>query len=85
MKKIKSIFCAIFRHSKIHNTFFGEMYCGRCGAKVGDCLLGIYDGKDTVVTGHKGGECEECLKIYKNLNWIDRFLVPYPFNKSGQE
>jgi len=76
MKKIKAIFCAILRHSRIHKNCMGYKYCGRCGEQVGDSLAGVYSGKDTVIVGHN---CPACLKNYKKMNWVDKFLVPNPF------
>lgn len=77
-KKIKAIFCAVFRHSRIHSNCFGYKYCSRCGEQVGDSLAGVYFGKDTVIVGHK---CPKCIENYKKLNWIDKFLAMNPFKE----
>lgn len=77
-EKITKLFCAIFDHSKIHENCIGYKYCGRCGTEVGDSLMGVYDGKHTVIVGHN---CSLCIINYKNLTWIDKFMVPWPFKK----
>jgi len=77
-KKIKKIFCAIFRHSRIESNCMGYKYCGRCGEQTGDSLVGVWDGKDKVLIGHN---CPNCFKNYKQCTWIDKFLVPWPFKK----
>lgn len=78
MKKIKSIFCVLFGHSRITTFCFGYRYCGRCGMQVGDSLAGCYDSSKDVIIGH---DCDICKENYKTLTWKDKFLTPYPFNK----
>jgi hypothetical protein len=79
MKKIKAVFCALFRHSRIVTTCFGYKYCARCGTQVGDSLAGIWDGKDAVLIGHN---CETCHNNYNKMGFIDKFLVTNPFTKA---
>jgi len=78
MSKIKKIFCAVFRHSRIHTGSWGYKYCARCREQVGDSLVGTYNDENTTVIGH---DCPVCIENYKKMNWIDKFLAPYPFKK----
>lgn len=79
MKKLKRIFCAFFRHSRIQEACFGYFTCGRCGAQLGDSLASIYpEAANVVIIGHN---CKRCRENYKKCNWIDKFLVPNPFKK----
>lgn len=78
MNKIKSVFCAIFGHSRIQTTFFGYYYCGRCGDQLGDTLAGVYPANTVVIKNHN---CKVCFKNYKKCSWKDKFLVPYPFER----
>lgn len=41
MSRLRAVFCAVFRHSRIATCWFGYQYCGRCGAQVGDSLAGV--------------------------------------------
>jgi hypothetical protein len=82
MKKLKRIFCAIFRHSNIESIYFGFHYCGRCGEMVGDSLGGVYKNpkgvflrcKDMRITGH----CRTCETNWQNAGFLDKFLTPKP-------
>ncbi len=71
-KMMKKILCILIGHSRIHDAFFGYIYCGRCGEHVGDILLG----DNTVLVGHY---CEKCFANYKEMTWRDKLFVPYPF------
>jgi len=81
MKKFKTIFCAIFRHSRIQKIWFGYYSCGRCDARLGDKLAGSYNDMDLVIINHC---CKKCYENYKNTNWIDKFMTPYPFKNCGR-
>ena len=78
MKRIKAIFCILFRHSNILEGCFGYMHCGRCGALLGDTLAGAYKNKDAVVIGHN---CDTCRANYKKMGFIDKFLTTKPFKE----
>ena len=82
MQKLKAVFCALFGHSRIVNTFWGEVTCGRCKVVVGDTLAGIYSMLDKVILGH---DCETCRKNFKALNWKDKLFTPNPFTRSNTE
>jgi len=75
MDKIKAVFCIFFGHSLIRKTFFGYVYCARCGAQVGDILMGacMYNGSNDVIVGHN---CPTCIENYKKLKWRDKILCP---------
>jgi len=71
------VVCAMIGHSLIVDGFFGEVYCGRCGAKIADQLMGSFaNGPKSVRIGHN---CETCRKNYKALTWKDKIYVPNPF------
>jgi len=72
----KEIVCSLIGHSKIVDTCFGYIYCGRCNAQVGDSLAGFFDGSKSVIIGHK---CDQCVKNYKAMTWEDKYLVKNPF------
>ena len=78
MSKFKKLFCLYFGHSKIVNTCFGYINCGRCEDQIGDALGGIFDLGTYVIIGHK---CKKCKKNYEKLNWKDKLLVGDPFKK----
>jgi len=70
------IVCALIGHSQIVSTCFGYYYCGRCGAKIGDKLAGMFDDSKCVIIGHN---CEICKENYKNLTWKDTIYCAEPF------
>ena len=79
MKKLKVIFCAVFRHSLIQHYCFGYFNCARCGAQLGDSLGSVYpQAEKVVIVGHN---CKKCRENYKKLSWVDKFLAPNPFKK----
>ncbi|MCP4899759.1 MAG: hypothetical protein GY906_22565 [bacterium] len=75
MDKLKTIFCAVFRHSNIEEQFWGEHYCGRCRAKLGDSLAGVY--RNSQVVGIHC-DCEGCRERYAKMGWMDKFLAAKP-------
>lgn len=75
VNKLKAMFCALFRHSLIVENYWGYKYCGRCGAYVGDSLVGPWGGENAVVIGHN---CDVCRKNYKKMGFVDKFMVPNP-------
>lgn len=77
----KSTVCALIGHSLIVDGFMGEVYCGRCEAKIADQLMGVFPNAErSVRIGHN---CEVCRKNYKEMDWKDKFLVPNPFTKKA--
>lgn len=78
IKKIKQIFCVLFGHSRIVETCFGYVHCGRCEEQIGDTLAGIFNLTEYVIKNHN---CKVCRKNYEKLNWKDKFLVGDPFKK----
>lgn len=73
-----SVVCSLVGHSRIITTFFGYIYCGRCGQQIGDSLGGVFDGASSVIVGH---DCKACRKNAKTLTWRDTFLAKDPFPK----
>ena len=78
MEKLKHVFCALFGHSNIITTFFGYVYCARCGDQIGDSLGGYYENTGAVIIGHN---CPKCKANYAKLTWRDKFLAPNPFKQ----
>lgn len=78
--RIKSIVCQLIGHSRIIEMCFGYVYCARCGAQIGDRLLGFYDTTEAVVVGHN---CDSCRANYEKMDWKDRFMVRDPFREDG--
>lgn len=73
----RSTVCALVGHSLVVTGCFGYVYCGRCGAQVGDQLGGIYgNAEKSVRIGHN---CDTCRKNYAGLDWRHKFLTPDPF------
>ena len=75
LDKVKSIFCAAFRHSNIESICFGYHYCERCGVQVGDTLMGVYENNSAFIIGHN---CDTCKENWKKLTFVDKFLVTIP-------
>lgn len=73
MSKLRLVFCALFDHSKIVHLYFGEVSCARCGAVIGDTLMGSFDLKGIVIDKH---DCSVCLKVHSNFGWRNKFLAP---------
>lgn len=83
MDKIKSIWCAIFGHTRVETAFWGYHCCARCGTQVGDTLGSVYPGaNDSVIVGHK---CEMCVNNYKKLKWHEKVFTPNPFGEKNGE
>lgn len=75
--RIPGIVCQLIGHSKIQIYFFGYYSCARCGAQLGDSLIGGYSAAPkTVIVGHN---CDTCRANYEKLSWRDKFLCPDPF------
>ncbi len=76
-EQIKNVICSLIGHSRIHETWFGYHYCGRCGAQLGDTIGSIYPfAEKAVVIGHN---CDKCKANYLECTWKDKYLVPNPF------
>jgi len=73
MKRFKSVFCAVFRHSVITSSCFGYNHCGRCETLLGDSLAGAYSPACNLTCG-----CQKCQDAYPQLGFVDKFLVPKP-------
>lgn len=72
----KDVTCSLVGHSRIINMCLGYMSCGRCGAHLGDTLIGADDAKENVIIGH---HCKTCLENAKTLTWRDTLYTPDPF------
>lgn len=81
-KQRKAVVCAIVGHSRIVTTCLGEVYCGRCEAKIGDTIMGMFDLRNVVISGHK---CPICETNYKSLTWQDLLYAPDPFAEEASE
>ena len=73
MEKLRKVFCALFGHSNVETGFFGYVYCGRCGSRVGDTLAGMYYNRESVVVGCG---CDGCKINAKKLKLKDKMLLP---------
>lgn len=74
----KSVMCALVGHSRIVESCLGQITCSRCGAVIGDALVGTFDGSDDrVFHGHKVNSepCRTCKKNYAKLGWHDKYLA----------
>lgn len=77
----RAVVCALVGHSRIKDTGFGYVYCGRCEAEVGDTLVAAYSIKEDVMIGHN---CETCRLNYQSLTWRDTFMAKDPFQEKGE-
>jgi hypothetical protein len=58
--KIGLVACGLLGHSGFVTSFFGYVYCARCGETRGDTLLGTgVPGVVSIDRGHAPG-CEKC-------------------------
>lgn len=71
----RRVFCALFGHSNIVENCLYEIFCVRCGAKIGDSLTGVWMNTKAVVFGHN---CEKCAENVKKLTWKDRTFIRKP-------
>lgn len=72
----QQITCALVGHSRIRESCLGQITCGRCGAIVGDAVMGVYDARKDVLVGH---DCEICRANAATLTFRDTFLAKDPF------
>ena len=81
MKKLSqtqkaAIYCVKHGHAKYVDTCCGEVYCGRCGDKIGDTLAGVFDLSDRLLVGcKKGKRCKVCPAVVKSLSKMDRLIL----------
>ena len=80
-KERNDIVCALIGHSRIIETCWGYVHCGRCGNLIGDMLTSIFDSKEHVIVGHN---CKICRKNYKALTWRDKLYAKDPFKKEKE-
>lgn len=66
------IYCVKNGHAKYVDTFFGEVYCGRCGDKIGDTLSSVFPLDEHASPNCKNSPCEVCDPIVKELGNLDR-------------
>jgi hypothetical protein len=69
------IYCVKNFHADYVKEFWGEVYCGRCGSKIGDILMGFYNSTNVLIVGCKDKKCKTCPKIYKSLNKMDKEIL----------
>lgn len=73
--------CALVGHSRMIQSFFGQLTCARCDAVIGDTLSGGSTLGQRLVRGHgklgNGKACAECIEIAKTLTWRDTALVKF--------
>ena len=79
------VVCALVGHSRIHEYSFGYIHCARCGAQVGDVLMGDYPDRkeETVIVSHS--HCATCQRAASAFTWRDRLYAPNPFTKPAEE
>ena len=79
--KRANVVCSLIGHSRIVTGCFGYIYCGRCGSQVADKLggAGYLQAEKCVQVGHN---CPTCRKNFRAMGWIDKFMVPNPFNET---
>lgn len=65
-----SIVCALHGHAAVETGFMGEWGCDRCGAVVGDSLMGGHRPK--VIRGH---DCAKCRTNWSDACFWQRFGV----------
>jgi len=74
-----AVVCALVGHSRIVSYCMWYLYCGRCGAQVGDTLGGSATAKENVIIGH---DCDTCRKNMKNMTWKDTlYCEPHGITK----
>lgn len=78
MSKFRQIFCILFGHGHVYESFMGEHSCARCGSHRGDSLVGAFHDDLAVLVGHN---CQTCFDNYGKLRWIDKLFIPFPFEK----
>jgi len=82
LNKIRDTVCVWLGHSRIVNCYARYfLHCARCQELVCDKTAGpcYFTPEEVVVIGHCN--CKTCRKLYPQLTWKDKFLVPYPFKK----
>ena len=78
------VVCALVGHSRIHEYSFGYIHCARCGAQVGDVLMGDYpDRQATVIVSH--AHCATCQRAAAAFTWRDSLYAPNLFTKTAEE
>ena len=71
--QIQSMLCAVFGHPPVVHACFGELTCARCGAHVGDTMLGASTLKGRVLFDH---DCPECREVWKKMTPEQKLLTP---------
>lgn len=71
----KKMLCAEHGHPPVIEICIGEVTCARCGAILGDRLMGVYDTTNKAVIGHG---CDKCYAIYDGMTDIQKELTPRP-------
>lgn len=72
-----NIVCAMLGHSRIQTHCWGYYHCARCGDKLGDSLMSVYNNAETaVIVGHN---CDTCRTNFKSCTWRDKIFCPDPF------
>jgi len=68
------IYCIKHGHADYITEFWGEIYCGRCGDKIGDCLTGVFPVDKVANPVCKEEPCKVCDPIVKKLNKMDKLI-----------
>ena len=66
------IYCVKNGHAKYVDSFFGEVYCGRCGDKIGDTLAGVFPIGERAMPSCKKSPCKHCDPIIESLDPLDK-------------
>jgi hypothetical protein len=69
------VYCIDHGHAPYTTQFWGEVYCGRCGDKIGDVLASVFDLSNKMVIGCKTPNCKVCPKVMRSLKPFDKEIV----------
>jgi hypothetical protein len=69
------IYCVKHGHARYVTTFWGYVYCGRCGEQIGDGLAGVFDPSDRMVIGCKRKGCKVCPRVMREANALDKEII----------
>lgn len=73
MSRLRRVFCALFGHARVYDSFMGYHDCARCGQRVGDSLGSIF-----VDHGSVSCDCSICESNWPKLRWRERAFCKQP-------
>jgi hypothetical protein len=77
-----AVACAILGHSKVIDACFGQITCGRCGANLGDTLVGTYTIPEGSFLRKSVEENIANRDKWDSLSWSDTYLITDTFSTS---